>query len=160
MAYTAPTATDLRIRFPAFAAVSDEVINYWLTDARVIVTETWIEGDRAPGEMELAAHNMASNGYGTSGGAVAGLAAMGVTDFRSGAMSASFDAETVRAVNAGGFGSTRYGVLFLTRLRRNVGGPFLSGCTVAPPCAPTAVNALTIDNDAVTIAGTPLTIGY
>jgi Protein of unknown function (DUF4054) len=133
MAYTAPTPAELRIRFPAFAAVTDEVINYWLADARVTVTDAWIEADRAPGEMELAAHNMAGNGYGSAGGAVAGLAAMGVTDFKSGAMSASFDAETVRAANAGGYGSTRYGVLFLTRLRRNVGGAFLAGCAY-PVC--------------------------
>lgn len=127
MAYTQPDAATLKLRFPAFAAVPDETVEYWLADARLIVTDSWIEADRAPAEMALAAHNMAMNGLGTAGGAVGQLAAMGVTDFRSGAMSASFDAETVRAANAGGYEATRYGVAFRAFLRRNKGGPFTVG---------------------------------
>lgn len=128
MAYVQPDAAALKLRFPAFAAVDDAVVEYWLDDARVTVTDAWIEADRAPAEMALAAHNMAMEGYGSAGGAVAGLAAMGVTDFKSGAMSASFDASTVAARNAGGYKASRYGTAFLEFLRRNVGGPFLAGC--------------------------------
>lgn len=128
MAYIEPDAAALKLRFPAFAAVDDVTIEYWLTDALTIVTDSWIEADRDPAQMALAAHNLALTGYGTSGGAVSSLAAMGVTDFKSASMSVSFDAETVRRSGNGGYSSTRYGVQFLTYLRRNVGGPRLVGC--------------------------------
>ena len=118
----------MKLRFPAFAAVDDVTIEYWLTDARLIVVDTWAENDRAPAEMTLAAHNLALSGAGSTGGAVSSLAAMGVTDFKSASMSVSFDAETVRRSGNGGYSSTRYGVQFLTYLRRNVGGPRLVGC--------------------------------
>ncbi|WP_333571315.1 DUF4054 domain-containing protein [Sphingomonas sp.] len=128
MTYIQPDAATLKLRFPAFAAVADETVEYWLTDARLTVTDSWIEQDRAPAEMALAAHNMATEGFGSAGGAIAGLADMGVTEFKSGALSAQFDASTVAARNAGGYRSTRYGVAFLAFLNRNVGGPFLAGC--------------------------------
>lgn len=128
MAYTEPDAAALKLRFPAFAAVGDETVEYWLTDARLIVTEGWAENDRAPAEMALAAHNLALNGYGTSGGAVGDLATMGVTGFKSASMSVEFDAAAVKAGAAGGYSSTRYGKAFLAFLRRNRGGPMLVGC--------------------------------
>src|SRR6478752_3759426 len=109
MAYTAPTPADLRTRFPAFSATDDAVIDYWLTDARLIVTDSWIEDDRAPAEMALAAHNMALNGADSAGGELADLQAMGVTDFKSASLSVSFDAETVRRSGDGSYSSTRYG---------------------------------------------------
>lgn len=128
MAYVEPTASDLKIRYPAFAAVDDAVVEYWLTDARLTVTDAWIEDDRARAEMALAAHNMALNGYGSAGGAVGDLAAMGVESFRSASMSVSFNSDAISRTSAGGYASTRYGKEFLTYLRRNVGGPRLVGC--------------------------------
>lgn len=128
MPYSQPDAAELKLRYPAFAAVDDATVEYWLTDARLIVTDSWFENDRAPAEMALAAHNMALGGLGTAGGAVGDLAAMGVTSFRSASMSVSFDADSVRRSGNGGYGSTRYGVAFLPYLRRNRGGPFLTSC--------------------------------
>lgn len=128
MPYTAPTAADLQQRYPAFAAVDDAVIEYWLTDARLTVVDSWIEDDRARAEMALAAHHMAGAGLGTGGGAVADLAGMGVTSFKSASMSVSFDEGSISAANGGGYGSTRYGREFMVFLRRNRGGPFLAGC--------------------------------
>lgn len=119
---------DFLRRFPAFASVPAETILYWLTDAETTVTDDWIEADISPARMALAAHNLALSGAGSAGGAVARLAAMGVTDFKSASMSVSFDAETVRRSGNGGYSSTRYGVQFLTYLRRNRGGPRLIGC--------------------------------
>lgn len=133
MPYTLPTSADLKIRFPAFAAVPDVTVEYWLTDARVTVLDTWIENDRAPAEMALAAHNMAMNGLGVAGGAVGDLAAMGVTDFKSASMSVSFDASRIQAMGSGGYTSTRYRFIFRTYLRRNT-GPFLAGCIDIPVC--------------------------
>lgn len=120
--------TAFRIRFPAFAGVDDATVAYWITDAETIVTDDWIAADIEPAKLTLAAHNLALSGAGSSGGAVASLANMGVTDFKSASMSVSFDAETVRRSGNGGYSSTRYGVQFLAYLRRNVGGPRLVGC--------------------------------
>lgn len=128
MAYSEPDADALKTRFPAFAAVADETVEYWLTDARLIVTDTWAEDDRAPAEMALAAHNLALNGYGTAGGAIGDLAAMGVTSFKSASMSVSFAEGAVLSAGSGGYGSTRYGKQFQVYLRRNRGGPLLVDC--------------------------------
>ena len=128
MAYVQPDSATLKLRYPAFAAVDDAVVEYWLTDARLIVTDAWADVDRANAEMALAAHNMALNGYGTAGGAVGDLAAMGVESFKSASMSVSFNAAAVQRSGDGGYSSTRYGVAFLPYLRRNVGGPRLVGC--------------------------------
>lgn len=128
MAYSEPTASDLKTRYPAFAGVADATVEYWLDDARTIVTESWAEGDRAPAEMALAAHNLAMNGFGTSGGAVGDLAAMGVTSFRSASMSVGFAEATVARRSAGGYGATRYGRQFRVYLKRNRGGARLVGC--------------------------------
>lgn len=128
MSYTQPTAATLKQRFPAFAAVLDTTVDYWLTDARLIVTEGWFENDRANAEMALAAHNMALNGYGASGGAVGDLAVMGVTSFKSASMSVNFDEGVIAANAKGGYSATKYGREFQTYLRRNRGGPRLVGC--------------------------------
>ena len=85
----------MKLQFPAFAAVDDVRVEYWLTDARLFV-DTWVENDRGPAETLLAAHNLALYGAGSSGGAVSSLAAMGITDFKSAPMLVSFNAETVR----------------------------------------------------------------
>lgn len=132
MAYVAPTPADLKMRFPAFANVSDGTIEYWLTDARLMVTDSWLEADRAPAEMELAAHNMARQGFGTGTVGTGDMA--GVTDFRSASFSVSFDAGAVKAAAGGGYGSTSYGQDFAVRLRRNVGGPRLVGYVATLGC--------------------------
>lgn len=129
MACAEPTAATLKVRYPAFAAIADAVIDYWLTDARLIVTDSWDEIDRAPAEMALAAHNMARQGLGTGGVGTGDMA--GVTDFKSASFSMSFDASAVKAASAGGYGSTPYGQEFAAYLRRNRGGPALVG-TLSP----------------------------
>jgi hypothetical protein len=128
MAYSQPTAATLKLRFPAFAAVDDEVVEYWLEDARLIVTDSWSENDRAPAEMGLAAHNMAKQGLGTGSIGVGDMA--GVTSFRSASYSVQFDASAVKAAATGGFGSTPYGADFAVYLRRNTdSGARLVGCS-------------------------------
>lgn len=113
-----------RIRYPAFAAVSDDAIIYWLTDAGRFVDDSWpIEGDRDPAMMAAAAHHMLAGGVaGIAYGDVAALLAAGVTDFKSDRFSVSFAAEAVAAVAAGGFASTRPGQEYLELLSRNKGG--------------------------------------
>lgn len=133
MAYTAPTAADLKARYSAFAAVADDTVEYWLTDARTVVTSAWIEDDRAKAEMALAAHNMALDGL---GGSAAGGDLAGVTDFKSASFSVSFDAETVRAAADGTYEATRYGKEYKCYLRRSMGGARLvpGVCSPCEPC--------------------------
>jgi hypothetical protein len=116
------------MRYPAFASVGVSQIAYWLKDAETTVTDSWIEADISPARMALAAHNLALSGAGSAGGAVGALAAMGVTSFKSASMSVNFAEGAVIRSGSGGYSSTKYGVQFLTYLRRNVGGPRLVGC--------------------------------
>ena len=124
MAYVAPDPTELKERYPAFASVATETIQYWLDDAQRIVTTSWIEADYAPAIMALAAHEMARLGLNGASGSVGGL--QGVTSFKSGTFSANFSDEAVKASVKGGYASTSYGQEFVTYLRRNRGGPRVS----------------------------------
>jgi hypothetical protein len=65
MSYTAPTAADLKARFPAFSTVSDDLVTSALDDAARRVDETWTEGDFAMARMLYACHVMALDGLGS-----------------------------------------------------------------------------------------------
>lgn len=62
MAFVPPTAADLKARFPEFAPVSDSLVNLILAEALPKVGETWIEADRRPAILYLAAHLLAMEG--------------------------------------------------------------------------------------------------
>lgn len=128
MAYVPATPATFKTRYPAFAAVDDATVEYWLTDARLIVTDAWADVDRANAETALAAHNLILNGYGSAGGAVSDLASMGVTSFKSASMSVNFAEGVIASNAAGGYSATKYGKDFAVYLRRNRGGPRLVGC--------------------------------
>lgn len=122
MAYTKPTPSNLKTRYPAFAAVADDTVQYWLTDAERFVGETWREADYAPALMACAAHHMAQSGV--VGGA--GALPQGVTNFKSGTFSAQIsEAQAAKT----GFETTRYGLELRALMRRNFAGPRLvRGC--------------------------------
>lgn len=120
--------SEFLLRYPAFASVNVAVIAYWLKDAEATVTDSWLAGDVSPARFALAAHNLAMSGYGTTGGAVGNLAAMGVTSFKSASMSVNFSDGVIAASAGGGYASTKYGTEFLTYLRRNRGGARLVTC--------------------------------
>lgn len=128
MAYVPATPAIFKLRYPAFAGVDDATLQYWIDDARLIVTDSWFDNDRANAEMSLAAHNLTQNGHGTGGGAVGDLAAMGVTSFKSASMSVNFAEGVIASSAAGGYGATKYGKEFQVFLRRNRGGSRLVGC--------------------------------
>lgn len=132
MAYVAPTPADLKLRYPAFADVADETVQYWLTDAERVVGETWREADRAVAMIAYAAHMMSETGAlaaSTPAGATAMLSASGVTSFRSGSFSASISES---AASATGLQATIYGREFLALQRASFGGPRLAW---TPPAA-------------------------
>lgn len=130
--YAKPAPLHLQARFPAFADVSVDTIQYWLTDAERLVTDSWVEGDYAIGLMLLAAHNMVLNGLGT--GAEAAAAAAGASGYkvmRSGSLTLErFDAGSNTSQAGTGFASTTYGAQFLQLLRANRGGPRVVGTGV------------------------------
>jgi hypothetical protein len=133
MPYTEPTAADLKARYPAFAAVDDATIDYWLTDAHRYVDQTWTEGDYAPALIAAAAHNMTRAGVvGIVGSDVSGFAAAGVTSFKSGTFQAQFSEEAIKAQVAGGWESTTYGQEYLALLRRNVSSMGVTAPGVVP----------------------------
>lgn len=124
MSYTEPTATDLQQRYPAFATVDTDTIGYWLTDAHRYVDTSWLEGDYAPALLAVAAHNMSmAKVAGIAGGDIAGMAASGLTDFKSGTFQARFSDEAVKQAVAGGYQATSYGQEYADLLARNKGGP-------------------------------------
>jgi hypothetical protein len=131
MSYALPTPSDLRARYPAFAAKSgdplaytipDETIQYWLD--YVVgenVDQSWADPAGARAQIAAAAHRMAENGVlGTASADDGDLA--GVTDFRSASFQVRFSDDYVKQQIAGGWESTQYGRDYLDLLRANRGG--------------------------------------
>ena len=114
----------LKIRYPALAAVPDATIQYWLTDAARIVTDSW-GPDQEPATLALAAHNMSITPGVISSGSSSIPA--GVTRFRSGSTDISFSDSAAAQSAEGGYKSSPYGREFAVMLRRNVGTPMLAG---------------------------------
>ena len=112
---TAPTIADFRARYPAFAAVADASVTYWLTEGFAEVS-AWADADQPRGAMAYAAHKLAEQGNG-------GATAQGVTGFKSGTFSASI---SEAAANRTGFHATIYGREFLDLARRSFAGPRLA----------------------------------
>lgn len=131
MAYTVPTAAELKVRYVAFASVENATVDYWITDAQRFVGTDWIEGDYGPGLMALAAHNMALEGYGTDAAAIASVPA-GVTRMKSGSFEMGFTEAAANARAAGSLESTRYGQKYAALLKSNRGGLFIQPTGVVP----------------------------
>ena len=110
---TAPTIADFRTRYPAFAAVADSSVQYWLTEGFAEVS-AWADADQPRGAMAYAAHKLAGQ---------TGEAPEGVTGFKSGTFSAQLSEQ---AANRTGFHATVYGREFLTLARRQFAGPRLA----------------------------------
>lgn len=133
MAYTQATASDLKARFPRFAAVADETVEIYLTDARRRVDATWTEDDRAMGEMLLACHLMTLEGLGS--GTEAQIAAEGLGDFtsvKSGQFSFSRSSGSDAMAAAGTMKSTSYGRRWLDLAKINRGGPRIGASGTVP----------------------------
>lgn len=130
MAFSDPSAADLKAAFPAFAAVEDATIVYWLDRAARVVDQGWPEDDGPHARMLLAAHYLVQAGQGT--GAEAEAFAVGAGGFKrvkSGAL------EVERADAKGGdLGSTSYGSQFAALQRVIRGGPRVTGTGTVDFC--------------------------
>lgn len=122
MAYTAPDASDLKARYPAFAAVDDATVDVWLADAAQDCV-AFPEDYRARAEMAYAAHRLSEIGYG------AGAIPAGVTSFKSGTFSATVSDGLASAT---GFNASVYGREFMALRRAYFSGPIMAW---TPPTA-------------------------
>lgn len=121
MAYVVPTATDLKARYPAFAAVADETITARIVEAQRMVDATWTEGDYPLGLMAYAAHSLAVGGVGSS----IDVQLAGFKRVKIGPLDLERDGRS-DGVLAGSLESTIYGVAFLEMQARNLGaGPLI-----------------------------------
>ena len=129
MAFTDPTAAELKAAFPPFVAVDDGTVGYWLGRAGRVVDQDWPEDDGPHGMMLLAAHYMVQQGLGT--GAEAEAAAAGASGFKR-IKSGALEIERGEA-GSGEYASTTYGLQFQVLLRAIRGGPRTTA-TGALPC--------------------------
>lgn len=121
MSYTAPTAADLKARFPAFAAVADATVTAALTDATRQVDESWIEGDFATGRILYACHLMTMDGLGaTTEAKLSGFTSLSIGPLK-------LDRASTAGVSAGQLESTSFGVRFKELRRANCGGARVTG---------------------------------
>lgn len=99
---------EFRIRYPAFSAVTDQAVQYWLDEGGAQCARWPADNDRAA--LLYAAHKLTETR--------AGLA-QGVTSFKS----ASFSADiTSDAANRTGFRATQYGREYLDLARKHFAG--------------------------------------
>lgn len=123
MAYVPPTSTDLKARFPEFSSVSNTLLDLILAEASAQVGETWLERDRKPATLYLAAHMLAQEGEpgrsagGTGGGTSGPVKRRKVGDVET--EFAGFSASSGAGGRASEYGSTAYGLRFLDLLRKN-----------------------------------------
>lgn len=68
MAYTTPTAADIKERFPEFSSVSNNLIDLIIAEAVGVVNTSWVEADYRPAIMYWVAHTLVSQGHGVAGG--------------------------------------------------------------------------------------------
>jgi hypothetical protein len=106
------TLADFRTRYPAFAAVADATVTYWLGEGDDAVV-AWRAADQDKGAMAYAAHKLAEQGL---DGSMVG----GVTSFKSGTFSAAVSDAAARRT---GLHSTIYGREFIQLARRTFAGP-------------------------------------
>lgn len=132
MAYTAPTAADLKARYAEFANVPTETVSAVIEDAQRSVSTSWLERDYAPAIMLLTAHMLVTEGAVERADPNGNGGSMMTT---SGPLK-SYTVDGVRVEHAGtgagagsapgdlsGLSATEYGKRFLALRRANFGGP-------------------------------------
>lgn len=121
MAWTAPTAADLKARFPVFVAVDDVVVDGALAEAALQVDESWVsEADFRLGRMLYAAHVLTTDGLGTGPEAVAAAqGTLGISRMRSGTFEIQRATAASGTAASGELGTTSYGRRFSDLARLN-----------------------------------------
>jgi hypothetical protein len=126
MAFTPPTAADLKARFPIFEAEDVDTINFALSEAELMVDDSWnSQADFTLGRMLYAGHILTLEGYGT--GAEAKLGATGAFGFQtiqSGKLRLTRRSDG--AATDPVLQSTMFGQRFRDLLKRNRCGPLVA----------------------------------
>lgn len=110
--------------FPGFAGVADATLAFWIGRAQGAIDSSWSSHDKDFAGYLLAAHYLTLNGLGT--GAEAELASNGVTGMTR-LKSGAFEISMANVESKGAYSGTRYGLQFMELLRRNKGGPIVTG---------------------------------
>lgn len=132
MPHVNPTPDDIRLDFPVFTDVDDDVIQRRIDRTMSWIDETWLETDYTWAVSLLTAHYLTEDGMGR--GTDAELASQGLTGvsrLKSGTLDVTF--KEGGGGNANQFGGTSYGQRFYTLLRKNKGGVYVAaggGCGV------------------------------
>ena len=132
---TVATPADLKMRYPAFDAVDDARVQYWLTDADRYVNDSW-GADADPGRIDYAAHQLVvtkAPGIADDSDLTAMGVPAGVTKFRSASMDVQITEAGANRSLSSGWDASIYGQAFAVLLRRHNGGPRLVGY-VEPRC--------------------------
>lgn len=118
----APSPATFKFRFPEFASIADEVIQFWIDDVEAVLSDAW--GDCYPVAVEtLAAHRLAlsqarqANASTSANGAVEISGGIGaITSASADGLSASFAVPSVAvngSVNDAALSRTPYGIDYL-----------------------------------------------
>ena len=111
------TLAIFRLRYPAFASVSDGAISYRLYEALSAVGDNWPTEMQIPARTAWAAHKLAE------AGSLAGTIPQGLTQFKSGTFSATVASELASLT---GFDATVYGREFVAMRRAAFSGPIMA----------------------------------
>jgi len=132
--YILPTPADIKLDFPVFADVSDEVIQRRIDRTAIWIDESWLESDFTYAGELVVAHYLTEDGFGKGTDAeMAALGLSGVSRLKSGTLDVTFQASASQG--DGDFMSTKYGREFWGLLRKNRGGPRIAhggGCGIGP----------------------------
>lgn len=125
MAYVEPTPETFKARFPEFSSVSDTLVGLILDEAIAQVGPSWVERDRAPAQMYLAAHMLTLEGEPERSASGASTALTGpVKRIREGDVETEFAGTgNANGKDVSGFSATPYGKAYARLLRANFGGP-------------------------------------
>jgi hypothetical protein len=132
MAYTVPTAANLKARYPEFNSVADALVTAVINEASAQVSTRWLERDYAPAIIHLTAHLLASEGEPerTAEGSSTMATQGAVTREQVGAVSISYAGEGSSQRGSQAVAddrtSTEYGRRFLRLLRVNFAGPMVA----------------------------------
>lgn len=124
MAYTAPTAAEIKTRFPAFASVADATIETLIEEAVSYVSEDWLERDYAVAYKYIVAHLLVREGVLDAAGALPTAHAPGAVQSESiGDSSVSYASQQGMSASDTDLASTEYGRRYLALRNKNFGSP-------------------------------------
>lgn len=122
----------LKATFPAFAAVPNDTVLFWLGRAARQVDSAWPDADRDFGRRLLACHLMTEQGLGTGAEAeMFGAGAGGFDSLKSGSLTLTRAAPNVTGAT-GAYGTTQYGRQFAVLAMQVRGGARVTDTGVFP----------------------------